>query len=271
MWYARAVHHVLPHSSDCGTLFQALKLLSLLGCLPCCTIGRKERRWHRGMIIKGGMVQIFKAIKDGIDVRGMYYWTLMDNFEWNCGYLMKFGVYYWDEKHPEHKNRTLKPGGRLLAQIYKSIPTPLAELKQYCQVRVPALFGYQWWGWPWGYKLTLYTGTRGIFPKTSRMGITSCKFCPRVPAPVPRTEFTCVPSRVRGSGSVLGILLNLFELGAKNWAQEFQLSLSVSDTMVITVWDAWFVAQAQSAWFVSWLTLHAGGCAAEQAAVEDRV
>lgn len=85
-------------------------------------------------------MQIFKAIKDGYDVRGLYYWTLMDNFEWNCGYLMKFGLYHWAEKGPEHKNRTLKPGGRLLAQIYQSIPTSLVELRKHCQVRVAAIW-----------------------------------------------------------------------------------------------------------------------------------
>jgi hypothetical protein len=79
-------------------------------------------------------VQIFRAIKEGYDVRGLYYWTLMDNFEWNCGYLMKFGVYHWSADDPKGKNRTLKPGGRLLAQIYKSIPTPMEELKKHCQV-----------------------------------------------------------------------------------------------------------------------------------------
>ena len=36
---------------------------------------------------------MMRAIRDGYDVRGVYYWTLMDNFEWNAGYLMKFGIY----------------------------------------------------------------------------------------------------------------------------------------------------------------------------------
>ena len=34
-------------------------------------------------------LQILRALGDGVDVRGMYYWTLLDNFEWNAGYSIK--------------------------------------------------------------------------------------------------------------------------------------------------------------------------------------
>jgi hypothetical protein len=27
-------------------------------------------------------VQILRAMAEGVDVRGLYYWTLLDNFEW---------------------------------------------------------------------------------------------------------------------------------------------------------------------------------------------
>jgi hypothetical protein len=30
-------------------------------------------------------LQTLRAIADGADVRGFYYWTLVDNFEWNAG------------------------------------------------------------------------------------------------------------------------------------------------------------------------------------------
>jgi hypothetical protein len=29
--------------------------------------------------------QVLRAMKEGADVRGFYYWTLNDNFEWNVG------------------------------------------------------------------------------------------------------------------------------------------------------------------------------------------
>lgn len=43
-----------------------------------------------------GKVQ--KAIKDGIDIRGYFVWSLMDNFEWASGYSRRFGLVHIDYK-----------------------------------------------------------------------------------------------------------------------------------------------------------------------------
>lgn len=41
---------------------------------------------------------LHKAIEDGIDVRGYYLWSLLDNFEWNVGTFMRYGIHYTDFK-----------------------------------------------------------------------------------------------------------------------------------------------------------------------------
>jgi beta-glucosidase len=45
------------------------------------------------------------AMQAGVDVRGFFYWSLMDNFEWECGYDKRFGLVHVDYAT---QKRTLK-------------------------------------------------------------------------------------------------------------------------------------------------------------------
>lgn len=46
-----------------------------------------------------------KAIQEGVDVRGYFYWSLLDNFEWDKGFWPRFGLVEIDYKTLERKPR----------------------------------------------------------------------------------------------------------------------------------------------------------------------
>ena len=70
----------------------------------------------RARDLKENLISLHRAIEQGVDVRGFYYWSLLDNFEWQFGYTKKFGLVAVDFEHPELP-RTLKPLGKLYATI----------------------------------------------------------------------------------------------------------------------------------------------------------
>jgi beta-glucosidase len=66
--------------------------------------------------LRENLTALHGALADGVDVRGFFYWSLLDNFEWHFGYAKKFGllsVDFADEKLP----RTMKPLAAVYAQI----------------------------------------------------------------------------------------------------------------------------------------------------------
>lgn len=56
----------------------------------------------------------WRAIQDGVDVRGHMYWSLLDNYEWALGYEKRFGLVEIDYETLE---RTIRPS----AYVYKKI------------------------------------------------------------------------------------------------------------------------------------------------------
>ena len=70
---------------------------------------------------------VLDSIGEGYDVRGFYYWTLMDNFEWAAGYTMRFGLYRWEADGSV--DRVLREGGKLLAKYFFAIPEKIEDLK----------------------------------------------------------------------------------------------------------------------------------------------
>ena len=71
---------------------------------------------RRDDFIRRYLYAVSKAIEDGVDVRGFYYWSLLDNFEWAEGWQMKFGLYAMD---PVTRARTLREGSKVYPEIIR--------------------------------------------------------------------------------------------------------------------------------------------------------
>jgi len=69
---------------------------------------------RRSLFIERYIYAMNKAIQDGADVRGYYYWSLMDNFEWAEGYDMRFGLYQVNFKT---QDRVLRKGASKFVDI----------------------------------------------------------------------------------------------------------------------------------------------------------
>ena len=64
------------------------------------------------------------AIAAGVDVRGYFAWSLLDNFEWSHGYSKRFGIVHVDF---ETQRRTLKQSARFYADVVRTQGGALAE------------------------------------------------------------------------------------------------------------------------------------------------
>lgn len=72
---------------------------------------------RRELFIRRYLYALICAMQEGYDVRGYFYWSLLDNFEWTEGYEMKFGLYEVDFAT---QARRLREGARCFAEIVQS-------------------------------------------------------------------------------------------------------------------------------------------------------
>ena len=70
----------------------------------------------RELDLRQNLAALHRSIQAGADVRGFFYWSLLDNFEWQFGYTKKFGLLAVDFADPGLP-RSLKPLARVYAQI----------------------------------------------------------------------------------------------------------------------------------------------------------
>ncbi len=67
--------------------------------------------------LKQHFIQVHHAMQDGVDVRGYFVWSLLDNFEWAHGFSKRFGIVRVDY---ETQERIVKDSGEWYSRVIKS-------------------------------------------------------------------------------------------------------------------------------------------------------
>jgi beta-glucosidase len=65
---------------------------------------------------KNYLSNVLKAKREGVDLRGYFVWTFMDNFEWAEGYKPRFGLVHVDFNTQE---RRIKDSGKWFKEFLK--------------------------------------------------------------------------------------------------------------------------------------------------------
>lgn len=72
---------------------------------------------ERVEFLRSHFASAHEAIAQGVDLRGYFVWSLLDNFEWADGYSQRFGIVYVDYKSQE---RILKSSAHFLSEVARS-------------------------------------------------------------------------------------------------------------------------------------------------------
>ncbi len=72
----------------------------------------------RPWLIVSALRELHGLIGEGHDIRGYLHWTLTDNFEWNEGWTLRFGLVALD---PETQQRTLRSSANYSVRLFAAM------------------------------------------------------------------------------------------------------------------------------------------------------
>lgn len=76
----------------------------------------KYRKWW----IEETIIAMERALSEGIQLKGYFHWSLLDNFEWAYGWWPKFGLVHVDRKTMK---RTVRPSAKWMAEKIAELST----------------------------------------------------------------------------------------------------------------------------------------------------
>ena len=94
-----------------------------------------EERRARALMMH--LRQLWRAVNFNWPVQGYYYWTLVDNFEWERGWTQPFGLYALDIAT---QTRTPRPVAKLYAEVCKTNTISSDMAARYTPELLPTMF-----------------------------------------------------------------------------------------------------------------------------------
>ncbi len=84
------------------------------------------------------LAMVHRALREGIPVRGYFHWTLVDNFEWNNGWQVRFGLIEID---PQTQRRIPRRSASMFGEICRANAITEAIVDRYVPEAADMIFG----------------------------------------------------------------------------------------------------------------------------------
>jgi len=84
------------------------------------------------------LAMVHRAIREGIPVRGYLHWSLVDNFEWNNGWGVRFGLIEVDQ---QTQRRIPRPSASMYGEICRANAITESLVDRYAPEAAGAIFG----------------------------------------------------------------------------------------------------------------------------------
>lgn len=85
-----------------------------LSCHDVISLDGKVHDPNRIDFLNRYLLEVKRAVEEGIKIVGYFEWSFMDNFEWHSGYADRFGIVYVDYRTQE---RIIKDSGRWYQEV----------------------------------------------------------------------------------------------------------------------------------------------------------
>jgi beta-glucosidase len=84
------------------------------------------------------LAMVHRAISEGVPVRGYFHWSLVDNFEWNEGWGVRFGLV---EVDPRTQQRIPRPSASMFGEICRANGITESIVERYAPEAADVIFG----------------------------------------------------------------------------------------------------------------------------------